>query len=144
MTTFVQNIWQHNKCNIYIWNHVPYNSIRYTQPVTEVQRSTHILNRSFMVSMCGSHRLSNKHCNTNFSLSSEQTDSVILLAPCIVATICTHQHHIKIVCTILSLRLSLFTFHILLLVSCMWNCVCLFCVSVCCVCLRTAIYKRNM
>jgi hypothetical protein len=50
-----------------------------------------------MVSMCGSERISNKDYITKFSLSSEQTGSVVLLVPCIVTKIYTHQHHIKIV-----------------------------------------------
>jgi hypothetical protein len=52
-----------------------------------------------MVSMCGSERISNKDYITRFSLSSEQTRSVIFLVRCIVTTIYTHQHHIKTVST---------------------------------------------
>jgi len=47
-----------------------------------------------MVSICGSKGISNKDYITKFSLSSEQTGSVILLVRYVVTTLYTHQHHV--------------------------------------------------
>ena len=95
MITFWPKIWQRQKWSTKFWKHVAYNCWCYNQPETEVQRTTHFVYRGLMVSMCGSERISNIDYITWFSLSSEQTGSVILLVMCIVTTICTHQHNIK-------------------------------------------------
>jgi hypothetical protein len=99
VTTFWPRIWQCQKWSTKFPKYVAYNSLCYHQPETDVQRSPHFVNRVFMVSICGSQRISNKDYIIRFSLSSEQTGSVILLVPCIVTTIYTHQHHIKTVST---------------------------------------------
>ena len=114
---FWPKIWQRHKWRTKFWKHVAYNYLCYNQLETEVQRSTHFMNRDFMVSMCGSERISNKDYITKFSLSTEQTWIVILLVPCILNTIYTHQHHIKTVSTFFIITTALiyvsqFTFSI--------------------------------
>ena len=117
MTTFWSKIWQRQIWSTKVWKHVAYNSLCYSQSQTEVQRSTHFVHQVLTVWVCGSERISNIHCITKFSLSSEQTGSVILHVRCTVTTIYTHQHHIKTVSTFFIITtaliyFSLFTFSI--------------------------------
>ena len=131
MTTFWPKIWQRQKWSTKFWKHVAYNSLCYSQPETEVQRSTYFVNHGLEVPVCCSERLSNIDYITKFSLSSEQTGSVILHVRCTVTTIYTHQHCIKTVSTFFIITtaltyVSLFTFcivYVKLLVFVLSGCV---------------------